>query len=331
MDFMSKMTDLASYAKTTAVQATTLVAGSELEKKLTEATSNEPWGASGTMLSELAKATFSYDDFKTVMTFVWKNLQLSGSLWRVVYKTLNLLDHLIRNGSDRVIEDARDHLRELKGLQKFEFVDPEGKDTGVNVREKAKQIVELLNNDQQLNEEREKARASRNRYTGVSARDMGVNDGPSGGGKDDFSSRKGFSDDDFKFAADRSKSSATGGLSSYLPTSGLGLTSVLSSAASTVSEYAQVRRLSCNARIRTAGAWTSARARDASAFCPIVAIGSCHPPSPSPRHLPSPLSGPPPLTLPPLPPPAALLRPASLLRAGGEQADAIDGDAVPLV
>ena len=114
------------------------VAGSELEKKLTEACSNEPWGASGTMLSELARATFSYDDFKTVMVFVWKNLQLTGSLWRVVYKTLNLLDHLVRNGSERVIEDARDHLRELKALQKFEAVDTEGKDTGVNVREKAR-------------------------------------------------------------------------------------------------------------------------------------------------------------------------------------------------
>ena len=57
MDMMSKMTDLAGYARNAAVQATTLVAGSELEKKLTEATSNEPWGASGTMLAELAEAS----------------------------------------------------------------------------------------------------------------------------------------------------------------------------------------------------------------------------------------------------------------------------------
>merc|ERR1712185_48749 len=171
---MSRMTDMASYARNAAIQATTLVAGSELERKLLEACSNEPWGASGTMLAELARATFSYDDFKTVMSFVWKNLALTGSLWRVVYKTLNLLDHLVRNGSERVIEDARDHLREIKALQKFEFVDPEGKDSGINVREKAKQIVELLGNEEQLNAEREKARASRNRYTGVSASDMGV-------------------------------------------------------------------------------------------------------------------------------------------------------------
>ena len=155
---LSTLTDYASYAKNVAVTATTLVAGSELEKKLAEATSNEPWGASGTMLSELARATFGYEDFKVIMAFVWKNLQLTGSLWRVVYKTLNMLDHMIRNGSDRVIEDARDHLREIKGLQKFEYIDPEGKDSGVNVREKAKQIVELLGNEELLNEQREKAR-----------------------------------------------------------------------------------------------------------------------------------------------------------------------------
>ena len=168
------LADYASYAKNVASQATTLVAGSELEKKLAEATSNEPWGASGTMLAELARATFSYEDFKTIMAFTWKNLQLTGSLWRVVYKTLNMLDHMIRNGSDRVIEDARDHLSKIKALQKFEFIDPEGKDSGANVREKAKQIVELLGNEENLNAEREKARSSRNRYTGVSAKDMGV-------------------------------------------------------------------------------------------------------------------------------------------------------------
>ena len=118
-----KVSDLASYARNAAVQATTLVAGSELEKKLTEACSNEPWGASGTMLSELARATFSYDDFKTVTDYVWRNVELSGALWRVVYKSLNLLDYLLRHGSERCIEDARDHTRELKRLLKFEFID----------------------------------------------------------------------------------------------------------------------------------------------------------------------------------------------------------------
>ena len=226
----SSLSDYASYAKNVAAQATTLVAGSELEKKLAEATSNEPWGASGTMLSELARATFSYEDFKVVMNAVWRNLQLTGSLWRVVYKTLNLLDHMLRNGSDRVIEDARDHLRELKALQKFEYIDGEGKDSGVNVREKAKQIVELLNNEAQLNEERDKARGVRNRYTGVSASDMGIQPNKSA---PPASSKPGWSDDDFKFSADRSRSSSTAANSASL-------TSMMSGVFSTVTEYAQV-------------------------------------------------------------------------------------------
>mgnify|MGYP001986944987 CR=1 FL=1 len=50
-DWVKWGTDISSYAKNAVQNATMLVAGSELEKKLAEATSNEPWGASGTMLS----------------------------------------------------------------------------------------------------------------------------------------------------------------------------------------------------------------------------------------------------------------------------------------
>ena len=96
-DWMKWGTDMASYAKNAAAQASTLVAGSELEKKLAEATTNEPWGASSTLLSEVARTTFGYDDFKTVMAHIWKNLAFTGSLWRVVYKTLNMLDYMIRS------------------------------------------------------------------------------------------------------------------------------------------------------------------------------------------------------------------------------------------
>jgi epsin len=229
---LSSLSDYASYAKNVALTATTLVAGTELEKKLTEATSNEPWGASGTMLTEISRATFSYEDFKTIMSFAWKNLQLSGSLWRVVYKTLNMIDHMVRNGSDRVIEDCRDHLSEIKAKLKFEFVDAEGKDCGVNVREKAKQIIELLGNEEVLNAEREKARQARNRYTGVSASDMGVE----AKAEEKAPEKKGWSDDDFKFSAERGKKSAA-------PAESLekSLTSMATGLFSTVSDYAAVR------------------------------------------------------------------------------------------
>ena len=108
-----------------------------------------------------------------IMRTIWANAALTGPLWRVTYKTLSLLDYLVRHGSDRAIDEARDHLREIKRLQRFEYVDPDGKDCGGNVREKARQIVELLSDNEALNAERDKARSSKNKYTGVAANEVG--------------------------------------------------------------------------------------------------------------------------------------------------------------
>lgn len=122
-----------------------------LENALHAACSNEAWGASEVVLSELARATFSPADAKTVMAFVWKQLQLGGAHWRAVHKTLHVLDHLVRNGSARVVEEARAHLRELEALsQMFEYVEPDGKDMGADVRAKAKQMLEVISDVQKL-------------------------------------------------------------------------------------------------------------------------------------------------------------------------------------
>jgi len=40
-----------------------------------------PLCAPGTMLAEIARATFAYDDFKTVMLFIWRSVQNHGALW----------------------------------------------------------------------------------------------------------------------------------------------------------------------------------------------------------------------------------------------------------
>lgn len=35
--------------------------GTDIERKVKEATSNDPWGASGTIKDEIARATFDYE------------------------------------------------------------------------------------------------------------------------------------------------------------------------------------------------------------------------------------------------------------------------------
>ena len=43
--------------------------------------------------------------------------------WRQIYKALQLLEFLIKHGSERVIDDARGHISLLKMLRQFHFID----------------------------------------------------------------------------------------------------------------------------------------------------------------------------------------------------------------
>jgi epsin len=91
----------------------------------------------------------------------------SAEDWRQIYKALQLLEFLIKHGSERVIDDARGHITLLKMLRQFHFIDQNGKDQGLNVRNRAKELAELLGDVERIRTERKKARSTKNKYTGV--------------------------------------------------------------------------------------------------------------------------------------------------------------------
>jgi epsin len=99
-----------------------------------------------------------------------------------------LLEFLIKNGSERVIDDARSHVSLLKMLRQFHFIDQNGKDQGINVRNRAKELAELLADVDRIRSERKKARANRNKFGGVEG---GMGGFSSGGGSGGGSSRYG--------------------------------------------------------------------------------------------------------------------------------------------
>ncbi|XP_017313050.1 epsin-3 [Ictalurus punctatus] len=127
---------------------------SEAEVKVREATSNDPWGPSSSLMSEIAELTFSVAAFSEVMAMVWKRLNDHGKNWRHVYKALTLLDYLAKTGSERVAQQCRENAFTIQTLRDFQYVDRDGRDQGVNVREKAKQLVALLRDEDRLRHER---------------------------------------------------------------------------------------------------------------------------------------------------------------------------------
>jgi epsin len=66
-------------------------------------------------------------------------------------------------------------------LRQFHFIDQNGKDQGINVRNRAKELAELLTDVDRIRSERKKARANRNKFGGVEG-GAGLGGGFSGSG-----------------------------------------------------------------------------------------------------------------------------------------------------
>ncbi|XP_048884728.1 LOW QUALITY PROTEIN: clathrin interactor 1-like [Brienomyrus brachyistius] len=147
---------------------------SEIESKVREATNDDPWGPSGQLMGEIARSTFMYEQFPEVMNMLWtRMLKDNKKSWRRVYKALLLLAYLIKNGSERVVTSTREHIYDLRSIESYHFVDENGKDQGINVRQKVKEMVEFVQDDDRLREERKKAKKNKDKYIGVSSDSMG--------------------------------------------------------------------------------------------------------------------------------------------------------------
>ncbi|KAI8064086.1 hypothetical protein BDF21DRAFT_428183 [Thamnidium elegans] len=154
-----------------------------MEAKVHDATNNEAWGASSTVMQEIAQATFNYQYFNEIMPTIYKRFtEKEAKYWRQIYKSLVLLEYLVKNGSERVVDDARSHVSMIKMMKNFHYVDEKGKDQGINVRSRAKELAELLGDVDTIKAERKKAKKNRNKYTGVGSEGGMSFSGGGGGG-----------------------------------------------------------------------------------------------------------------------------------------------------
>ncbi|BFZ55432.1 Epsin-3, clathrin recruitment and traffic between the Golgi and endosome [Savitreella phatthalungensis] len=169
----------------------------EIEAKVREATNNEPWGASSTQLQEIADATHNYQHFSEIMAMIYKRfVEKSAEEWRQIYKSLQLLEYLVKHGAERVIDDARQHIGTIKLLRNFHFIDDKMKDQGINVRNRAKELVDLLGSSETIREERRKAKSDKSKFGAVSS-DGQFAAGSSGGFGNTGKKYGGFSSDDY--------------------------------------------------------------------------------------------------------------------------------------
>lgn len=117
-------------------------------------------------MNEIARDSFDYERFQTITRIIWESLEHPRpAAWRVVFKALTLLEHLVKNGGERCVDDCRNHSHVLRALSNFNYY--EGTvDRGQGVREKSKQLVELMGDDERIREERMRAKQLREKFGG---------------------------------------------------------------------------------------------------------------------------------------------------------------------
>ncbi|GJE91504.1 ENTH-domain-containing protein [Phanerochaete sordida] len=126
------------------------------QSKVRNATKNDPSLPTTRELNEIADLSYNSVDFIEIMEVISKRLNDKGKAWRHVFKALTVLEYLLFWGSDNVIRYCEDNLYEIKTLREFQYIDDNATDCGMNVRQKAKDITNLVLNPNMLKSKRRK-------------------------------------------------------------------------------------------------------------------------------------------------------------------------------
>merc|ERR1712230_120968 len=128
---------------------------SSVQIKVRNATSNDPWGPTGTDMAEIAALTFNNpSDFYEIMDMLDKRLNDKGKNWRHVLKSLKVLDYCLHEGSELVVTWARKNVYIIKTLREFIYMDEEGRDVGASIRHSAKELTSLILDEERMRAER---------------------------------------------------------------------------------------------------------------------------------------------------------------------------------
>lgn len=146
---------------------------SDIEAKVREATNNEPWGASNSLMAEIARGTFNYRDREEISNMIYRRFtEKSAHEWRQIYKSLQLMEYLVKNGSERFVDDARANISLVSMLKSFHYIDSKGVDQGINIRNRSKELVTLLNDESKIRSERKKAKENAKKFDAISSKSM---------------------------------------------------------------------------------------------------------------------------------------------------------------
>lgn len=144
-----------------------------VERKAREATRNEPWGPTGPLLNDLAEASKDYEGCQVIFAVIDYRLGAPPQKWRNVYKGLQVIEFLLKRGSEQCIDITRCELTsKLKALDSFEYIGEDGRDYGINVRVRSQAIAAMVQDLDGLRLQRKQLAEKAKTYAGYSRSDL---------------------------------------------------------------------------------------------------------------------------------------------------------------
>lgn len=139
-----------------------------------EATSNDAWGPTGTQMNELARATtYGAEVFNEIFNILYQRLDERDLKWRKCHKALIVIEFLLVRGDHHCINPVRigRFAPKLRELTRLAFQDPAtGEDAGARISKRARNIMEMAEDVEALQERRAKAKNTRS-CVGISSDD----------------------------------------------------------------------------------------------------------------------------------------------------------------
>lgn len=139
---------------------------SGVEILVLEATNNDPELIAPCLLRSLAVQSFLEGSREKIINVLLHQMEMEQTRWRKVYKSLVVLEYLLKHGSEHMYDLTLPHHAFLSHYLDFEHLDTELKDRGVNVRRKVRGVLDLLDDVNVLRQERKQALEIQDRYVG---------------------------------------------------------------------------------------------------------------------------------------------------------------------
>lgn len=128
------------------------IVGSKSEDLAYKMTDNSPIGPSTQDLQNLTRMSYKSKDCQKIFNVIHERIASRGKNWREKSKALTILQYFIIHGSPESLQLMQSNKSLVTPMLDYKYLDSNNHDQGRSVREKAKNLLDVLDSPERIEE-----------------------------------------------------------------------------------------------------------------------------------------------------------------------------------